>query len=209
MFISRMDTLWSSLDIWDQPDEFGPTLVTQIPKLCRYTIYLNSTPTGFLYNILSLKTPARFPPIVWANLIQLATNSWDPDLFNINDEFTMLLCTVVTRISVVRTSIPKQPLFASPLVVDFEQAVEYFPEMALKSMMSWLSRFDRLPGERLECRVLAASICLMIHRLSRSAADTNIAEPLEIRMLVYCSVHRGVTFRKIPRMFGRYLNRSS
>ncbi|KAK0196647.1 hypothetical protein F5146DRAFT_12213 [Armillaria mellea] len=52
-------------------------------------------------------------------------------------------------------------------------------------MMCWMSRFDLLLGERLECRVLAAPIHLMIHRLSRSPADTNTDEPLEITMLMF------------------------
>ncbi len=69
----------------------------------------------------------------------------------------MLLCSALTN-SIVRNGIPKQQLFASLLAVDFQQAVEYFPEMALKYMMRMLSWFDLLRGERLEFRVVAASI---------------------------------------------------
>ncbi|PBK78674.1 hypothetical protein ARMSODRAFT_49903 [Armillaria solidipes] len=93
----------------------------------------------------------------------------------------MLLGSAVT--SIVSTAIPKQQLFASPPVVDFQQAVEYFPEIALKYVMCWLSQFDLLPGEHLECRVLAASIHLMIHRLLRLAAGTDISEAPETRLL--------------------------
>ncbi|KAK0441037.1 hypothetical protein EV421DRAFT_1959673 [Armillaria borealis] len=185
MFISRVKPLWTIMDVPDQldRDEFGATLLTQIPQLCRVDDKrLNlRKPTVFLHDILSLEMSAKFPPMVWKNLIQSVTASWDPDLFNTDDQFPMLLCSAVTRI--VRTDIPKQQLFASPLVVDFEQAVEYFPEVALEYMMCWLSRFDVLPGERLECRVLAASIRLMIHRLSRLATGTDISVAPETRGL--------------------------
>ncbi|PBK93097.1 hypothetical protein ARMGADRAFT_1080269 [Armillaria gallica] len=187
MFISGANSLWYVIDIQDQLDrnEFGATLVTQIPKLCLRPEFLQrlDKPNVFLHNVLSLETSARFSPIVWKNLIQSATDSWDPDLFNIDDQFPMLLCSAMARSSIVRTDIPKQQFFASLLVVDFEQAVEYFPEMALKYMMCWLSQFDLLPGERLGCRVLAASIHLMIHRLSQSAAGTDIAQTSEISFL--------------------------
>ncbi|PBK93096.1 hypothetical protein ARMGADRAFT_1080268 [Armillaria gallica] len=186
MFISKVHPLWSDVVLPDQLDrtEFGATLVSQIPKLCVSNECLNlCKPTVFLHDILSLETPARFPPIVWKNLIQSATDSWDPDLFNIDDRFPMHLCSAMAMSSIVRTDIPKQQLFASPLVVDFPQAVEYFPEMALKYMMCWLSRFDLLPGERLGCRVLAAFIHLTIHRVSRLAAGTDISETTEIESL--------------------------
>ncbi|KAK0196625.1 hypothetical protein F5146DRAFT_11062 [Armillaria mellea] len=125
-------------------------------------------PNVFLHDILSLETPARFPPIVWKNLIQLATASWDPKLFNVDDKFPRLLCSAVIESDILYTDIrPKQQLFASPLVVDFQHAVGYFSEIALKYMMCWLSWFDRLPGERLECRVLVASTRFMIQRVSR------------------------------------------
>ncbi|PBK78688.1 hypothetical protein ARMSODRAFT_1011232 [Armillaria solidipes] len=168
MFTSGVRDLWLASDVPDQlnRDEFGAIIVTQIPKLCRFTDQALCKPSVFLHDILSLETPAKFPPIVWKNLIQSATDSWDPDLFNIHDQFPMLLCSAVTESSILNTDIPKQQLFASPLVVDFQHAVEYFPEMALEYMMCWLSRFDLLPGERLERRVLAASIHLMNHRLS-------------------------------------------
>ncbi len=183
----KVKELWPIIDVLDELDrnEFGATLITQIPKLCRYSEFLERShnPNVFLHDILSLETPARFPPIVWKNLIQSATDSWDPDLFNIDDQFPMLLCSAMTGSSIVHTDIPKKQLFASPLVVDFQQAVEYFPEIALKYMMCWLLRFDLLPGERLECRVLAASIHLMIHRLSRLPAGTDISETTEIRLL--------------------------
>ncbi|KAK0441041.1 hypothetical protein EV421DRAFT_2020087 [Armillaria borealis] len=186
MFISWVEKPWSFIDVPDQlgQNEFGATLVTQIPKLCGVPNGLKwCRPGVFLHNILSFETSARFPPIVWENLIQSATDSWDPDLFNIDDQFPMLHCSAMTESSILRTDIPKQQLFASPLVVDFEQAVEYFPEVALEYMMCWLSRFDVLPGERLECRVLAAFIHLMIHRLSRLAAGTDISETPETRSL--------------------------
>ncbi len=106
----------------------------------------------------------------------------------------MLLCSAVAESSIVWTDIRKQQLLASPLVVDFQQAVKYFPKMALKYIMCWLLQFDLLPGEHLECQVLAASIHLMIHRLSRSAAGTDIAETSEksllcelLDILCYCT----------------------
>ncbi|KAK0196623.1 hypothetical protein F5146DRAFT_10960 [Armillaria mellea] len=185
MFISGMEIPLFSIDIPDQlvQNEFGATLVTQIPKLvfvgpkdlklCR--------PGVFLRDVLSLDTSARFPPIVWKNLIQSATDSWDPDLFNIDDQFPMLLCSAVT--DAIGLNISEQQLFSSPLVVDFQHAVEYFPEMALKYMMCWLSRFDLHPGEHLECRVLAASIHLMIHRLSQLPAGTDIPKTPEVGLL--------------------------
>ncbi|PBK93069.1 hypothetical protein ARMGADRAFT_146713 [Armillaria gallica] len=185
MFISRVKELWNFFNVPDQlgGNEFGATLITQIPKFCRSAPWNLHNPGMFLHNILSLETSAKFPPIVWANLIQLATDSWDPDLFNIDDQFPMLLCSAVTESSIVRTDIPEQQLFASPLVVDFEQAVEYFPEMVLEYMMCWLSRFDLLHDERLECRVLGASIHFMIDRLSRSAVGTHISGTLEMHFL--------------------------
>ncbi|SJL00909.1 uncharacterized protein ARMOST_04223 [Armillaria ostoyae] len=186
MFISRVVPLWAIMDVPDQlgRNQFGATLITQIPKLCEFDDVVKLwKPSVFLHDILSLKTSARFPPIVWANLIQSATASWDLDLYNIDDQFPMLLCSAVTSSRIVRTDIPTQQLFTSPLVVDFQQAVEYIPEMALEYMMCWLSRFDRLPGERLECRVLAASIHFIIHRLSRLAAGTDISETPETRLL--------------------------
>ncbi|SJL12124.1 uncharacterized protein ARMOST_15545 [Armillaria ostoyae] len=186
MFISKVENLWYHIGVPGEPDrnEFGATLITQILKLSSSVSWLRLIgPNVFLRDILSLETPARFPPIVWKNLIQLATDSWDPDLFNIDDQFPILLCSAVTKSSIVRTDIPKQQLFASPLVVDFQQAVEYFPEMALEYMMCWLSQFDLLPGERLKCRVLAASIHLMIYRLSRLTAGTGISVTPEIDLL--------------------------
>ncbi len=188
MFITGAESLWPCIDIPDQLDqtEFGATLVLQIPKLCYFADPINlRKPTVFLHDILSLETPAKFPPIVWKNLIQSATDSWDPDLFNIDDQFPMLLCSAVTESSIVGTGISMQQLFASPLVVDFQQAVEYFPETVLEYMMCSLPlpRFDLLPGEHLKCRVLAASIHLMIHRVSRSAAGTDIAQTSEISLL--------------------------
>ncbi len=185
MFSSRAKCLWGAIDVPDQLDrnEFGATLITQIPKLCWHSEFLElHRPNVFLHDILSLETSARFPPIVWKNLIQSATASWDPNLFNIVDQFPMPLCYAM-RSKIVHTDIPKQQLFASPLVVDFTQAVEYFPEMALEYMMCWLLRFDLLPGKRLECRVLAASIHLMIHRISRLATGTDISKTPEIDSL--------------------------
>ncbi|SJL00935.1 uncharacterized protein ARMOST_04250 [Armillaria ostoyae] len=130
MFISRVEELWTFIDVSDQlgQNEFGATL-----------------PGVFLHNILSLETPAKFPPIVWKNLIQSATASWDPKLFNIDDQFPMLLYRALTRSSIVEPDIPKQQLFASPLVVDFQQAVKYVPKMALKYALCWLSHFVLLP----------------------------------------------------------------
>ncbi len=188
MFMSIVNKLWYSFDVPDQlgQNEFGATLITQIPKLSWHSKFLElHKPNVFLHDILSLETPARFPPIVWKNLIQSATDSWDPDLFNIDDQFPMRLCSVMAWSSIVRTGIPEQQLFASPLVVDFRQAVEYFPETVLEYMMYSLPppRFDLLPGEHLKCRVLAASIHLMIHRLSRSAAGTDIAQTSEMALL--------------------------
>ncbi|KAK0482540.1 hypothetical protein IW261DRAFT_1606384 [Armillaria novae-zelandiae] len=80
--------------------------------------------------MLSLETPGRSTPIVWENLVQSATASWYPDLFSI-DQFRvpMLLCSAVTESIAVDN--PKQHLFTSPLVVEFTQAAEYFPETAL------------------------------------------------------------------------------
>ncbi|KAK0239611.1 hypothetical protein EDD85DRAFT_456394 [Armillaria nabsnona] len=199
MFISGAKNLWDDIVIQDQLDrnEFGVTLVTQIPKLCSYSEFLElHKPSVFLHDILSLETSAKFPPIVWKNLIQLAIDSWDPDLFNIDDQFPMLLCSAVARSSIATTDIPKQQLFASPLVVDFQQAVEYFPEMALEYMMCWLSRFDLLPGERLECRVLAASIHLMIYKISRLAAGTDISETpgteMPLRSMLWKLLYNGI-----------------
>ncbi len=110
----------------------------------------------------------------------------------------------MTNSRIVRTDIPTQQLFASPLVVDFPQAVEYFPEMALEYMMCWLSRFDLLPGERLECRVMAASIHLMIHKISQLAAGTDISETPGTDMphsrlwgLLKNGLHRGVSPKSI------------
>ncbi len=186
MFISRVKELWEFIDVPDQlvRNEFGATLVTQIPKFCEFMPLSLHEPGVFLHDILSLKPPAKFPPIVWAKLIQSAsTASRDPDLFNIDDQLPMLLCSAVTRSSIVRTDIPKQQLFGSPLVVDFQQAVEYFPETVLEYMICWLPRFDLPPGERLECRVLAASIHLMIHGLSRSDAGTDTSQTPEVDLL--------------------------
>ncbi|KAK0239607.1 hypothetical protein EDD85DRAFT_787870 [Armillaria nabsnona] len=143
MFSSRVNPPWvnhpwAAIDVPDQLDqnEFSATLLIQIPKLCWSDGFLElHKPNVFLHDILSLEMPARFPPIIWKNLIQLATNSWNPDLFNIDDQFPMLLCSAVAQSSIVYTGALKQQLFASPLVVDFQQAVEYFPEMALKYMM--------------------------------------------------------------------------
>ncbi len=103
----------------------------------------------------------------------------------------MLLCSAVARSSIVRTDTPKQQLFASPLVVDFEQAVEYFPKTVLEYMMCWLPppRFDLLPGEHLKCRVFAASIHLVIHRVSRSAAGTDIPQTSEISLQLHKLLH--------------------
>ncbi|SJL00930.1 uncharacterized protein ARMOST_04245 [Armillaria ostoyae] len=186
MFIPRVGKLSLFFDVPDQlgRNEFGATLVTQIPKLCRSMPWGCFKPGVFLHNILSLQTSARFPPIVWANLIRsAATDSWHPDPFDIDHHFTMLLCSAVTRI--VRADIPKQQLFASPLVVDFEQAVEYFPEIVLEYMMYWTWSwwFVHLPGGRLECQMLAASIHLMIRRLSQSAAGTDTSQTPEIHLL--------------------------
>ncbi|KAK0239628.1 hypothetical protein EDD85DRAFT_456855 [Armillaria nabsnona] len=187
MLGSRVEYLWPAIDIPDQLDqhEFGATLITQIPKLCWCSEFLQRLPKPnvFLHDILSLEMPARFPPIVWKNLIQSATDFWDPDLFNIDDQFPMLLCSAMTRSSIVRTDIPKQQLFASPLVVDFKQAVEYFPKMVLKYMMCWLLPFDLFLGECLEYQVLAASIHLMIHRLSQLDAGTVTSEAPETLLL--------------------------
>ncbi|KAK0499584.1 hypothetical protein EDD18DRAFT_856379 [Armillaria luteobubalina] len=184
MFMPGQGYLWVTINVPEQPDrdEFGATLVTQIPTLCPIW-YPGSMcePGVFLHDILSLETPARFAPIVWANLIQWATASGDPNLFSI-DKFPIFLCSAMTE-SIVGADNPKQHLFTSPLVVEFHQAAEYFPVMALEYMMRYLLPFDRLPGERLGCRVLAASIHLMIHRLSQLAAGPGIAGTLESRML--------------------------
>ncbi|KAK0241298.1 hypothetical protein EDD85DRAFT_395221 [Armillaria nabsnona] len=129
MSISRVEPLWPAIVIPDQLDrtEFSATLITQIPKLCQFDGILKlCKPSVFLRDILSLETPARLPPIVWENLIRSATAYWDLDLLNIDGQFPMLLCSALTN-SIVRNGIPKQQLFASPLVVDFQQAVEYFP----------------------------------------------------------------------------------
>ncbi|PBK78656.1 hypothetical protein ARMSODRAFT_1078171 [Armillaria solidipes] len=206
MFSSRVERLWAALDVPDQLDrnEFGATLVTQIPKLCWNIRFLELRKPGvFLHDILSLETPARFPPVVWANLIQSATDSWEPDLFNIDDQFPMLLCSAM--ISIVGTDIPKQQLFASPLVVDFQQAVGYFPEMAFKYMMCWLSRFDQLPGERLECRMLAASIHLMIHRLPRSAAGPDTTPEVYLLDWMFELTRDCVLIRKNPELIWKIL----
>ncbi len=159
MFIPGVKIMERFMTVPDQLDqsEFGATLMTQIQHLYKVDDTLRMSevcnPSVFLHDILSLETPARFPPIVWKNLIQSAIDFRDPNLFNIDDQFPMLLCSAMTRSSIVCTDIPKQQLFASPLVVDFQHAVEYFPEMALEYMMCWLSPFDLLPGECLECRV--------------------------------------------------------
>ncbi|KAK0475308.1 hypothetical protein EDD18DRAFT_215523 [Armillaria luteobubalina] len=196
MFIAEETCVWTHIDVPDQSDqdEFGATLVTQIPKLCQFGVgYAGLCKPGvFLHNVLSLETPARFSPIVWENLIQSATASWDPNLFNI-EQFPMLLFSAVTENNIWADS-PKQHLFTSPLVAEFHQAAEYFPEAALEYMMCWLSPFDLLPGERLGCRVLAASIHLMIHRLSQLTAGTGIGRTLQetkmLRSLLDTSRHR-------------------
>ncbi|KAK0229028.1 hypothetical protein IW262DRAFT_1479730 [Armillaria fumosa] len=184
MFIPRVEYLWVTIDVPDQSDrdEFAATLVTQIPKLCHVEYLGLCEPGMFLHNILSLETPARFPPIIWANLVQSATASWDPDLFSI-DQFPILFCSAMTESIVGVDNFSQQHLFTSPLVVEFPQAAKYFPEMALEYMMRWLLPFDLLPGERLGCRVFAASIHLMIDRLSKLAEGTDIARTLEIKIL--------------------------
>ncbi len=216
MFFTGEKNLWPCIDIPDQLDrnEFGATLVTQIPKLCWSTQFLElHKPNVFLHDILSLETPARFPPIVWKNLIQSATDSWDPDLFNIDDQFPMHLCSAMARSSIVRTDIPKQQLFASPLVVDFQQAVEYFPETVLEHMMCCCRRPGSICflGERLKCRVLAASIHFMIHSFNNQLQAQTLPKSLKSFCCMSCSLYCSLALRRISSPFGlgRYSNRSS
>ncbi|KAK0463650.1 uncharacterized protein EV420DRAFT_1100725 [Desarmillaria tabescens] len=198
MFISWKRAWWQpDLNQLDRLDRngTGATFVTQIPKLFRSGFPWGCG--GFLHDILCLETPAKFPPIVWANLVQEAVLAdWDPNLFDTLDEFPMVLCSAVTGI--VGGGTPKQQLFASPLVVDFQHAVEYFPEMALKYIMCWLSPFDSLSDEHVVCRAVAASIHLMIHRLCRSAAGTDISETPEIPLLrlMFSTLDHWIRFRK-------------
>ncbi|KAK0211175.1 hypothetical protein DFS33DRAFT_356317 [Desarmillaria ectypa] len=85
MFLFRVETLRWYTVVSDQMglNELGATLVTQIPKIAILSEPWRSS--VLLHNILCLETPAKFPPIVWANLSQKAADDWGPDLLDMND----------------------------------------------------------------------------------------------------------------------------